>query len=273
MYDQLASRLAQRLSQVQPLKPQAERQLAAHMAGHTDNMQLFLLSAAEVLEDYEVEIIFGPQFTPTIDDRVAVADLLFHWRPDEAQLAKLVTDLVAQVQTVPIALPDGSTAQLTLHDVMIERYLKLLRLNHAPDAHTAAALRDALPAEQWPLAVALACERGFTPEKQAWFASFVTHLSASRTVSRGLLETVADFVMRQSTLEHDALRAAADALLRATRQTAAYVAGGRAYWSPDVAQHHQYRGQGHVDPQQMQHRQDEVQWVQTLAAELATFAK
>jgi hypothetical protein len=59
--------------------------------------------------------------------------------------------------------------------------------------------------------------------------------------------------------------------MRATHGTAAYAAGGHAYWSPDVAQHHHYRGQGRVDVDRIDQRQAEVRQVATLVEDLRTF--
>jgi hypothetical protein len=59
--------------------------------------------------------------------------------------------------------------------------------------------------------------------------------------------------------------------MRATDQTAAYAAGGHAYWSPDVAQHHQYRGQGQIDHDRLVSREADVQHVTELVAALRSF--
>src|SRR5438045_2798684 len=98
----------------QPLKPQTQRQLAHHLAEHSSSMKDFLLCAAKVLEDHELDILFGPIFTPTLDHRAEVADLLFLWRPSEEQIRQLVSDLSKEVSHAVIMLPDGSTAELTL---------------------------------------------------------------------------------------------------------------------------------------------------------------
>ena len=71
-------------------------------------------------------------------------------------------------------------AKLALHEVMAERFVRLLRLDAAADATTAAALRDALPAELWPIGVALLCERGMAPAHQKWFAAFVNRSHRGR---------------------------------------------------------------------------------------------
>lgn len=271
MYDQLKSRVADLIARPRPLKPQTERQLAEHLAEHTASLRSFLLAAAEVLEDYELDILFGPQFTPTIDELAEVADLLYHWRPSDDELTQLVNELTDDVGTATVLLPDGDEADLTLHEAMVDRYVRLLRLSSAPDAATAASLRDSLPAELWPVAVALACQRGFDSRKQKWFADFVHHQSEQRAIVRGLLETVADFIAKQPSLDRPALIEAADALVRASQETAAFASSGHTYWSADVAQHHHYRGQGNVDKHRLEQRRKELEWATAMAEDLRSF--
>ena len=271
MYDQVCARLASVLRRPRVMKPQTQRQLTRHLDEHNCDLRTFLVCAASALEEYELDIAFGPLFTPTLDERAEVADLLFHWRPTAEQVAQLASDLVADVGNVEVRLADDATAQLTLHEVMTERFVRLLRLESGPEPAVAAALRDALPAELWPVAVALLCERGMTGAHQAWFADFVNHMASRHPVTRGVLETAADFVSRQGNLERDVMLTAAEALMRATEGTAAYAASGHAYWSPDVAQHHHYRGQGQVDHERVARGQEELAQVAAMVDDLKSF--
>jgi hypothetical protein len=241
------------------------------MAEHSLSTPGFLMCACHVLEEYELDILFSPMFTPTLDERAELSDLFLDWRPDAGQLAQLVAELAAEVPYATVRLPDGTESPLTLHAVMVERYVRLLRLDQGPEPETATALRAALPEDLWPVAVALLYERGMTPRHQAWFAAFVTHVAALHPVSRESLETAADFVASQPTLDRSTVTAAAEALMRAAQGTAAYAAGGHAYWSPDVAQHHHYRGQGRVDVDRIDQHQAEVRQVTTLVEDLRTF--
>jgi hypothetical protein len=271
MYEQLRSRIGSMLGRPRAMKPQTQRQLASYLDEHKTSLSSFMLCAANVLEEHELDIVFGPLFTPTLDERCEVADLLFHWRPAPEQLARLAGDLCADVGTAVVRMPDGTPAELTLHEVMTERYVRLLRLENGPEPSVAAALRDGLPADLWPVAVALMCEPGMTAAHQAWFAEFVNHMAGRHAVSRGLLEMTADFLARQASLGRDVMIGAAEALMRATEGTAAYAASGHTYWSPDVAQHHHYRGQGNVDQQRLAQRRDEVAHVATIVNDLRTF--
>src|SRR5688572_28430126 len=125
VYDSLKSRLATLLTRPRPLKAQTERQLGHHMAEHSLSTAAFLLCAAHVLEEYELDILFGPLFTPTLDERAELSDLLLDWKPDAGQVQRLVADVCAEVPSATVRLPDGTEAPLTLHEVMVERYVRL----------------------------------------------------------------------------------------------------------------------------------------------------
>jgi len=100
---------------------------------------------------------------------------------------------------------------------------------------------------------------------------FVDHMTQRHTVDDPLLRCVAEYLADQPTLDHDAMLAAARALLKATRQTTTFATSGHNYWSPDVAQHHHYRGQGRVDDDDVQRRRDELQRVETFVEDLQSF--
>src|SRR5688572_12528463 len=102
MYDSLKSRLASLLTRPRPMKPQTERQLGQHMAEHSLTTPGFLLCAAHVLEEYELDILFGPMFTPTLDERAELSDLLLDWRPDAGQVQRLVADVCAEVPSATV---------------------------------------------------------------------------------------------------------------------------------------------------------------------------
>jgi hypothetical protein len=72
-------------------------------------------------------------------------------------------------------------------------------------------------------------------------------------------------------MDRASILAAAQALLRATEGTTAYASAGHTYWSPDVAQHHHYRGQGNVDQQRVAQRQAELRYMTALVEALNSF--
>jgi len=273
MYQQLKSRVESMLRRPRPLKPQTERQVQQYLAEHHSNLSQMLLCAADVLEEYELDIVFGPLFTPSLDDRAELADLLLTWRPSAAELARLPNELCSSLSHAIVRLPDGTEAQLSLHEVMAERFVNLLRLDKAAEPALAKRMSDALPPALAPVAVALLCEPGMTPAKQQWFAMFVSHVAShGRVISRGLLQTVAEFIASQPALDRQRVLTAAQALRVATESTAAHTSTGHTYWSADVAQHHHYRGQGFVDRERAEHDQAELERVNAMLDELQTFA-
>jgi hypothetical protein len=271
LYEQLKSKLVELLARPRVLRPQTQRQLESHWAEQSSDLPTFFECAADVLAEHELDILFASVFTPSLDERSELAELLFHWKPDAEQLQKLVGELSIEIQYASVQMPDGRAARLKLHEVMIDRYVRLLRLDAGPDPATAAAMRDALPADLWPIAMALLCERGMTPAHQKFFATLVNHMRSHHAVTRGLLQATADFFASQKSLDPTALTASADALMRATQGTTAFASAGHNYWSPDVAQHHHYRGQGKLDEQRLRERQAELEHVTVLVDDLKTF--
>jgi len=271
MYDQLRDRIAQLLTRPRTLKPQTERQLSRYLTEHSAEMVPFLADAAARLEEHELDILFAPQFTPHLDDQAAVSDLLFHWQPTPEKLDQLVPDLCAQVGHVVVQLPGDVEAKLTLHEVMVERFVRLLHLHHAPAPGVSASMRESLPNELWSVATALLRQRGFTPTRQAWFARFVCHMASRHPIDQAQLEAAAQFIAGQPTLDGAALAVAAEAMVRAAVGSAAYAQSGRTYWSPDVAQHHHYHGQGQVDQGLVKTRQEEAEQLKMIEEDLKTF--
>ena len=271
MYEQLKNRIAELLSRPQPIKPQTERQLSRHLTERSTDTETFLLDAAQRLEEYELDILFAPQFTPEMEDQAAVSDLLYHWRPDADELNRLTPELCACVKYSTLQLAGDVEAKLTIHEVMVERFVRLLHLDRAPPADVSATIRDALPPGLWQHATALLRQRGFTPTRQAWFARLVSHMAARHRVTEDQLAAAAHFVSGQPVLDRDTLVEAAGALVKAALGSVAYAQGGRAYWSPDVAQHHHYHGQGQVDQDLVQGRQEDVERLKVIESDLLAF--
>jgi len=271
MYNELKAQIADLLKRARPLKSQTERQVAQYLQENTGDAAGFLTRAAEILEEHELEILFAPIFTPTLEEQAAVSDLLSSWRPDAADLTRLISDLCAAKAVAILQLTDGSEVKLPLHEVMISRFVRLLRLDQAPDFKIAGMLQDKLPSEICGVALALMRQRGFTPQRQQWLASFLCHMARRAPVTVSEVVEAAQFISAQSALETPALRKAAEDLVRAAKGSAEYAQVGRMYWSPDVAQHHQFRGEGRVDRALVKQKLQELAALETIAAALESF--
>lgn len=253
------------------LKRQTQRHLTEHLENAESSLADFLLRAARELEDYEVEILFAPIFTPSFEEQVEVSEPLTRHRPSRQEIDRIVEALVATLKSCPIVLPEGETAPLTLHEALVERYVRLLRLDAAPAPEVATLIADALPPAQVPVALALLRRKGFTPQHQDWFARFLLFASDRHPVERESLETLADFVASQGSLRQEDLLENLESLLRATAEASSFAQKGRMYWSADVAEHHQFRGQGIVDRETVERNARDLRILKTLREDLGAF--
>lgn len=89
----------------------------------------FLVTELARLEDYEVDLILSPLFTPTLSDQAAFAELL----GCEAVSATTWPELIQQLTLRPIRAQliseGGVKHEVALRDVTIERFVRRLRLD------------------------------------------------------------------------------------------------------------------------------------------------
>ena len=273
MYEELKTTIIDLLARSRPLKPQTERQLSRYMTEHSAELYMFLRDAAKDLEEHEIEILFGPQFTPDVQDQADVSQILNHWKPTSEEMAQLVCDICEELRFTTVQLPGDVEAKLTLHEVMVERFVRLLHLERAPEPQVSAAIRDALPCDLWPFALAMLRQRGFTPPRQEWFARFVCFMVSRHCVTREQLADASEFIADQLSLDSISLVSAIQALVRAARDSVTFAQKGRTYWSPDVAQHHHYRGQGQVNEDLVRNRREDEKRLQIIADDLEAFGQ
>jgi hypothetical protein len=272
MHDKLKAKLRLLITQPRPLKPQTERHILEHLDGEPGDWQRFFDNAAEQIEEFEIETLFGPIFTPSFDEQAEVAELLVDAVPDDDAIEQLVDDLAADRLGTEIHLPDGTTATLPLHAIMIERYVKLQRLSHAPATDIAIALSDVSEPAVRRFALAIARHRAFgTHERQTWLARFLTHVASRRAVGVGDLVVLAEFMSTQRDLEHIALAAAITDAVRSSQTALTAARQGHTYLSSDVAEHHHYRGQGNIDPKRVSAKKQEALILELLEADLHDF--
>lgn len=81
------------------------------------------------LEDYEVDLILAPLFTPTLSDQVAVAELLGAESVAATEWPGLVRQLVARPTCARLRTEDGAIHSVPLRDVVVERFVYRLRLD------------------------------------------------------------------------------------------------------------------------------------------------
>ena len=94
-----------------------------------DRIAPFLATELAKLEDYEIDLILSPLFTPTLRDQAVFAELLGRDSIPSAQWPALVQRLAARPVRAQLVTEDGATHRTPLRDVTIERFVNRLRLD------------------------------------------------------------------------------------------------------------------------------------------------
>jgi len=248
MHSPLYDRLAKGLTRPRELPAQTARQL-------DENPRFAALDPTELfrdpdghLQDYEVETLFGPLVAVTLQERADVSPLLLEEPVDGAARARLVEELTRADLKKIVSLPDGSTRTLTLTEPLVDRYLKLLRVDVALLPDVTALLYEGLPGHLASVAHALCRERNLnSPQRQRVFGRLVVFAAVGRLLGPEDVVTMADFVAAQSDLGSEVLLEAAEQAVRLAKEALDKAKLGRAYLSQSVAEHHQMHGSGEVD--------------------------
>ncbi|MEY2411234.1 MAG: hypothetical protein QOF48_3904 [Verrucomicrobiota bacterium] len=148
--------LARELEKPRPLPPQIIKHLASAHGISRDGVREFLIDKLPGLEDYEVEILLSPAFTPGLRDQSVFAGLLGNQSIPETEWPVLIATLASRPTRATLLGEDAAPIPLTLREVIIERYVHRLRLQGTiPDAISR--LIDAVPgAEESSLLKAIA---------------------------------------------------------------------------------------------------------------------
>lgn len=89
----------------------------------------FLAGELPKLEDYEIDLILSPLFTPTLDDQAVFAERLGRDSVPVEQWPEWIAHLVARPTRAPLVTEDGQTHSLALRAVTVERFVRRLRLD------------------------------------------------------------------------------------------------------------------------------------------------
>jgi len=81
------------------------------------------------LEDYEIDLILSPLFTPTLDDQSPFAERLGVAAVPVAEWPGLIARLVSRPTRAPLVTEDGQTHLVALRVVTVERFVHRLRLD------------------------------------------------------------------------------------------------------------------------------------------------
>jgi hypothetical protein len=125
----LLETLAAELERPRELTAQVVNHLAGTYGLTHEAIGTFLAAELVKLEDYEIDLILAPLFTPTLQDQAVFAELLGRDSIPTSHWPELIQQLVTRPTRAQFVTSDVQTYAVPLRDVTIERYVRRLRLD------------------------------------------------------------------------------------------------------------------------------------------------
>lgn len=125
----LLTTLATELERPRQLPAQVINHLCGTYSLDRDAIGSFLVQHLPGLEDYEIDLILSPLFTPSLTDQAVFAELLGRVSVPAEEWPGMVQQLVARPTLARLITEDEQTHSVPLHLVAIERYVHRLRLD------------------------------------------------------------------------------------------------------------------------------------------------
>jgi hypothetical protein len=152
----LLATLAAELERPRQLLPQVLKHLWGTYSLERDAIGAFLVEELPKLEDYEIDLILSPVFTPNLRAQAVFAELLGVEAVPSAEWPALIQQLVVRPTQATLITEDGSAHAIPLREVSVERYVNRLRLGATIPASLFDLISHRAPTEDRPLLKAIA---------------------------------------------------------------------------------------------------------------------
>jgi hypothetical protein len=247
-------------------------QVLNHLAGvhgvTRDGVAGFFATEFGALEEYEVDLLLASLFTPTLEDQARVADSLGAAAVPEAEWPALIQLLLTRPTRARLSPPEGGDLRVALPEVIIERFVRRLRLDATiPEDVTRCIERIAAPGHR-SLGQAMARRAIWgTPGRREILIRFLDPVTGAGLPADGpallqLMETYAP-------ADRAELRGQIPHWQRVLRQQI-NAAGAKPFFNERVEElHGGGRDQRQGDPVQQTARENELEFLDRLAAMLA----
>ena len=153
--NKLLDTLAAELERPRELSPRVLNYIGGNYDVEHDAVGRFLVEELPKLEDYEIDLILSPVFTPKLTDQAIFAELLGTESVEREKWPGLIEQLVARPVRAQLVTLDQAAHPVQLREVTIERYVHRLRLE-ATIPKTVYELIEQLPSEDRPQLKAIA---------------------------------------------------------------------------------------------------------------------
>jgi hypothetical protein len=132
--------IAGELEKNRPLLNQVVDHVASRHDKSRDELGTFLEEGIADLEEFEIDLLFSAQFTPTLADQAAFSETIDQEQLDREQWDSLIEALTKRPTVASLETEDGQRHSIQLIDVTIERFVTRLNL----DTEIPEPLRDML---------------------------------------------------------------------------------------------------------------------------------
>ena len=152
----LIEALAVELERPRELSPRVLNYIGGNYDVEHDAIGVFLVKELPGLEDYEIDLILSPVFTPKLADQAVFADLLGRSSVSREEWPALIRQLVERPIRAQLVTLDGKAHSVNLREVTVERYVHRLRLETTIPESLFILVDQTLPAPDRPLLKAIA---------------------------------------------------------------------------------------------------------------------
>ena len=125
---QLLELLAIELERPRELSAQVIKHLGSAHAQDRETIGTFLVANLPRLEEFEIDLILSPLFTPTLHEQAVVAELLGAGALPASHWPELIQQLVARPTVARLVGESGEVYSVPLREVTIARFVNRLRL-------------------------------------------------------------------------------------------------------------------------------------------------
>lgn len=275
MHPAIEERLVADLTRRRELPPQVKRHLTGVYGVAEDEIGRFFAERVAALEDYEREQLFAPLFTPTLEDRAAYAELLLGHSVAEDEITAAVQRLGRARLSCPIEAPGGSDFVLPLEEVLVARYLRLLRLSAAPPSEVTDRLLRAIPGDDRGVALAQLRDPAWrSPAKYAWLAAYLDVVAERQGFSLLKFDFLTDLVRDSTDLSTAHVLALTEQVLGEKRNNFSVGGSSRPFFSRHIEEWHGHgRDQRRFDLDEVEQKQRALAMLTDLVADLHTLAQ
>jgi len=235
----LIDAIANELERARPLIPQVIKHLASAHSVDRGDVESFLSTQVPTLEEYEIDLIFSPLFTPSLADQAVFAQRLGAGAVPRLQWAEIIEQLELRQTKAQLVTEDGKTHALLLRTVTLERFVHRLRLEATLPVTVFERIKTQVPTNEQGLALAIARRAIWESEgRRPILDRFVTAADWSQADTLADAVGLLHIVETYQPSDESALRQRLDHLLEVGRQEVSYAANPRPFFSQRIHEMH-----------------------------------